>query len=75
MVNRLSPEQVERNEHGIAACRAVVDAALARRERPAEDEPPPTRSDEILLAARQRAALDRLRRQKPAIRIRPQEPR
>ncbi|SCL12800.1 hypothetical protein [Micromonospora inyonensis] len=74
MVNRLSPEQVERNEHGVAACRAVVDAALARREKPADDEPPPTRSDELLLAARRRAALDRLRRQTPAIRTRKEQP-
>ncbi|WP_327029729.1 hypothetical protein OG989_04185 [Micromonospora sp. NBC_01740] len=62
MVTRLDAEQVERNERGIAACRAVVDQALARRDQPADDEQPKTRSDELLVAARQRAALDRLRR-------------
>ncbi|WP_280836158.1 hypothetical protein [Micromonospora sp. A200] len=55
-MSRLSPEQVERNERGIAACREVVAAALARRDQPEADEKPLTRSDEILLAARQEAA-------------------
>ncbi|MFG1776633.1 hypothetical protein ACGFIG_09410 [Micromonospora sp. NPDC049048] len=59
-MTRLDPAQVARNEHGIAACRAALDAVLARREQPADDEQPLTRSDELLAAARRRAAHDRL---------------
>lgn len=61
MVTRLDDEQRERNARGVAACRAVVDEVLARRAQP-EPEKPLTRSDELLAAAREQAALDRLRR-------------
>lgn len=67
MVTRLNDEQLARNERGIAACRAVVDQALARRDQP-EPEKPLSRSDELLAAARRQAALAR---QKPAIRRSP----
>ncbi|MEU4640852.1 hypothetical protein [Micromonospora sp. NPDC023814] len=77
-MTRLDPEQVERNERGIAACRAVVGEVLARRDQP-EPEKPLTRSDELLAAARaeaarQRDTLARLRRQTPALRRQETQP-
>ncbi|MEV5629156.1 hypothetical protein [Micromonospora tulbaghiae] len=71
MVTRLDPEQVDRNERGIAACRAALTAAAAQRTAPEEEARPLTRSEEIHAAAlaeaaRRRDILDRLRHQTPA---------
>lgn len=54
----ISDEQVKRNAHGIAACRAVLDPILARRSQP-EPEKPLTPSEEIHQRALERAIAEK----------------
>ena len=79
----VTPEQLERNARGLAACREALAPGLARRVQPEQDVPL-TPSEEIRQRALERAAaerrerrlappepiatvIDRLARQRPAI--------
>lgn len=62
----ISDEQVKRNAHGIAACRAVIDPILARRDRP-EPEKPLTPSEEIHQRALERATAEKRARRIPGL--------
>ena len=62
----ISDEQVRRNAHGIAACRAVIDPVLARRDRP-EPEKPLTPSEEIHQRALERATAEKRARRIPGL--------
>lgn len=60
----ISDEQIKRNAHGIAACRAVLDPILARREQP-QPEKPLTPSEEIHQRALERATAEKRARRIP----------
>ena len=62
----ISDEQVKRNAHGIAACRAVLDPILARRDRP-EPEKPLTPSEEIHQRALERATAEKRAKRIPGL--------